>query len=278
VFHLVVQGQCCLQIKPDRNAIRLVSGDLVMLPQGHEHLICADLNSPVTHLDEMSFMPNYGYKRLLYGGGGELTELLSGVFQFRGERRNPLLLALPSLIHVKSEKGRLIPWLETTMQYITSEIAINQLGCQTIVARLADILFIQTVRAYIAEQSNEQGSWLQALTDAEIGIALSLMHRYPNTFWTVASLAEQIPMSRSAFAARFARLVGHPPMQYLTTWRMVKAAELLRESQFGIQEIAVQVGYESDVAFRKAFKRWSGTAPGRYRREACVPNQVLKEV
>ena len=239
-----------------------------MLPHGHEHTISDELTSPVTHLDEMSFVPNHGYKRRVYGGGGETTELLSGVFQFRGDRRNPLLSALPPFIQVKSEAGRLIPWLETTMQYIASEIAISQLGCQTVVARLADILFIQTVRAYIAGLSHE-GNWLRALTDAEIGMALSLIHRHPETSWTVALLAEQIPMSRSAFAARFAHLVGQPPMQYLTIWRMVKATELLRESQLGIREIAVQVGYDSEVAFRKAFKRWARVAPGMYRREHC---------
>lgn len=269
MFHIVVRGRCWLRIEQAHSPVPLISGDLIMFPHGHEHIISDELTSPMTHLDEMSFMPNHGYKRLVYGGGGETTELLSGVFQFRGDRRNPLLSALPTFIQVKNEAGRLIPWLETTMQYIASEIAINQLGCQTVVARLADILFIQTVRAYVAGLSYE-GNWLRALTDPEIGIALSLIHRHPETSWTVVLLAEQIPMSRSAFAARFTQLVGQPPMQYLMVWRMVKATELLRESQFAIQEIAVRVGYESEVAFRKAFKRWSGTAPGVYRRAVCV--------
>lgn len=249
-----------------------------MLPFGHAHIISDALTSPVIELEALPFMqPNYGYKHLTFGEGGLLTELLSGCFRFRGNCRNPLISALPDLMHLKSEDGRLVPWLETTMQYIANEIAINQLGCQTVVARLADILFIQAVRAYIAGLSNEQGNWLRALSDPEIGIALSLMHRCSDSPWTVATLAQQIPMSRSAFSARFSQLVGQPPMQYLTTWRMLKATELLRESQSGMREIASQVGYESEVAFRKAFKRWAGVAPGVYRREPHISNLSVKD-
>ena len=269
VFHIVTRGQCWMQTEKDRVPIPLVSGDFVLFPHGHAHTISDDLASPVMDLEALLFIyPNYGYKKLRYGGSGVLTELLSGCFQVRGDRRNPLFAALPSVIHIKSDEGQLIPWLETTLQYIASEMAISQLGCQTVIARLADVLFIQAIRAQIAGLSNGQGGWLRALTDAEIGTALSLIHHSPASPWTVTSLAEEIPMSRSAFSARFTQLVGQPPMQYLTTWRMVKATELLRESQLSLQEIATKVGYDSEVAFRKAFKRWSGVAPGAYRRES----------
>lgn len=278
VFHVVTRGRCWL-LDANASPIPLVSGDLLILLYGHEHIICDDLASPVVDLEEVvAIQPNHGYKRISYGGGGLQTELVSGCFKFRGNRsHNPLLSALPAIIHIKNEQGRLLPWLETTLQFIASEIAINQLGCQTVLARLADVLFIQAVRAYVTGLSTEQGNWLCALRDREIGIALSLMHRYPeNSSWTVASLAARIPMSRSAFAARFAQLVGQPPMQYLTTWRMVKAADLLRESQLGIREVATQAGYESEVAFSKAFKRWAGVAPGIYRRKSCTLHLVLE--
>ena len=173
---------------------------------------------------------------------------------------------------MKNETGQLIPWLENTLKFIASEIEINQLGCQCVLSRLADVLFIQAVRAYVAGLPVNQANWLRALTDIEIGMALSLMHHYPDRAWTVALLAEQISMSRSTFAERFNQLVGQPPMQYLTTWRMVKAADLLQESQFGIREIAAQVGYTSEVSFSKAFKRWVGTAPGIYRRKCRTGN------
>lgn len=174
------------------------------------------------------------------------------------------------MIHVRSSHGQLVPWLETTLHYITAELAVTQHGFQTVIARLVDVLFIQAVRTYIASIPDDQRNWLRALTDAELVVALSVMQRSPEKAWTVATLAEQVPMSRSAFASRFTKLVGQPPMQYLTTWRMLKATELLRESQLRLKEVAMQVGYESEVSFSKAFKRWSGVAPSLYRQD-CQP-------
>ncbi|MBW4471102.1 MAG: AraC family transcriptional regulator [Stenomitos rutilans HA7619-LM2] len=275
-IHVVMQGQCWLFLELRSQLIHLEAGDLVVLLQGQEHILCDDPASPTVNLEAViARKPDPGYKQLAYGGGGSLSQLVSGTFKFRGDRtHNPLLLALPEFIHVKNETGQLIPWLETTLQFIASEIEINQLGCQCVLSRLADVLFIQAVRAYVAELPVNQANWLRALTDIEIGMALSLIHHYPNRAWTVASLAEQLSMSRSTFAERFNQLVGQPPVQYLTTWRMVKAAELLRESQFRIREIGAQVGYTSEVSFSKAFKKWAGTAPGVYRRTYYAQNHI----
>lgn len=266
-FHVVTRGQCWLHIHK-QEPLLLRAGDFVMFPHGHEHAISDTLSSPITDFEATSIArPNHGYNSITFGGAGVSTELLAGCFQVRGDRRNPLLASLPALIHVRSDHGQLVPWLETTLHYITAELEISQLGFQTVIARLVDVLFIQAVRNYIARISPDQRSWLRALTDAELVIALSFMHRFPEQQWTVASLAEQIPMSRSAFSARFTELVGQPPMQYLTTWRMVKVTELLRESRLGLKEMAVMVGYESEVSFSKAFKRWAGVAPSLYRQQ-----------
>lgn len=286
-IHVVMQGQCWLLLESQhsQNAtlkepqrIQLDAGDLVILLKGQEHILCDNPDSLTVALETViAQKPDAGYKRLTYGGGGSLSQLVSGTFKFRGDRtHNPLLSALPELIHVKNETGRLIPWLETTLQFIATEIEINQLGCQCVLSRLADVLFIQAVRAYVAGLPENQANWLRALTDHEIGIALSLIHHYPDRAWTVASLAEQVSMSRSTFAERFHQLVGQPPLQYLTSWRMVKAAELLQESQFGIREIGEQVGYTSEVSFSKAFKRWAGIAPGIYRRKYHAQKQLLE--
>ena len=266
-FHIVTRGQCWLQLDGQKPLL-LVAGDFVMFPHGHEHRISDTLLSPITDFENTSIMrPNHGYNSISFGGDGLAIELLAGCFQVRGDRRNPLLTSLPTLIHVRSDHGQLVPWLETTLRYITAELAISQLGFQTVIARLVDVLFIQAVRAYVAKISDDQRNWLRALTDVEMVIALSFMHRSPEKAWTVAALAEQIPMSRSAFSARFTELVGQPPMQYLTTWRMVKATELLRESQLGLKEVAIRVGYESEVSFSKAFKRWAGVPPSFYRQQ-----------
>jgi AraC family transcriptional regulator, alkane utilization regulator len=266
-FHVVTRGQCWLQVE-HQPALLLATGDFVMFPHGQEHIISDTLSSPVTDFIDTAIMrPNHGYNSISFGGNGLGIELLAGCFTVRGDRRNPLLSSLPKLIHVRSDHGQFVPWLETTLRYITAELAVSQLGFQTVIARLVDVLFIQAVRAYIDRIDDDQHNWLRALTDPEMVIALSLMQRSPEKSWTVADLAEQIPMSRSAFSARFTELVGQPPMQYLTTWRMIKATELLRESQLGLKDISNKVGYESEVSFSKAFKRWSGVAPSLYRQD-----------
>ena len=269
-YHIVMKGECWLLM--DGTAIQLASGDLVILLERVEHIICDRVSSPVANLDEViRIEPNQGYNQISYGGDGIAAELVSGCFELLGDRdRNPLLLALPPLIHIKNERSLLVPWLEQTLQFIASEIAIGQLGCQTVVARLMDVLFIQAVRAYVNGLAHDRGNWLSALVDLEIGTALSLIHRTPEYPWTVADLADKIPMSRSAFAARFTQLVGQPPLQYLTNWRMVKGAGLLRDSQLGLREIGLQVGYQSEVSFSRAFKRWAGIAPSFYRQQQAV--------
>ena len=265
-YHIVMTGKCWLLL--DNQAIALETGDLVILLKRREHIICDDLCSPVVGLfDILKIEPNHGYKQISYGGEGRATQLLSGCFEFLGNRtHNPLLLALPPLLHIKNDQALLIPWLEKTLEFMTSEIAFGQLGSQTVVARLVDVFFIQAVRAYVAGLQEEQENWLSALIDHQIGIALSLIHRYPEKLWTVTNLAQNIPMSRSAFSARFNQLVGQPPIQYLKTWRMVKGANLLKQTQLSISEVATQVGYQSEVSFSKAFKRWNGSAPSIYRR------------
>lgn len=174
IIHVVMQGRCLL-LSDQSLPISLVSGDLVILLQSCDHVICDDLASPITDLEEViAIQPFHGHKQITFGGSGSSTELMSGVFKFRGDRyQNPLLSALPPLIHIKNEAERLVPWLETTLQFIASEISINQMGCQTILARLADVLFIQAVRAYVLDLPIEKGNWLCALKDVDIGVALS---------------------------------------------------------------------------------------------------------
>lgn len=267
MFHIVADGQCWLKVDELLMPLLLKSGDFVVLPHGHGHILSDDPTSPIVPLETVMLIePNYGYKTLCYGKGGTATNLVSGCFDFRGHPKNPLLAALPPLIHVKSESDRVLPWLENTLKFITCETTINLPGGQTVITRLADILFIQAVRAHLADLDNGQDGWLGALSDPDIGSALGLIHRHPEWRWTVASLAERVVMSRSAFASRFEQLVGQPPLQYLTTWRMHKATKLLRYDRTAIEEIAAQVGYGSEVAFSRAFKRWAGVSPGTYRR------------
>jgi AraC-like DNA-binding protein len=162
-------------------------------------------------------------------------------------------------------------WLAMTLRFITSEAASRQPGAGPIIARLSDILFIQAVRAYASKVSTT--GWFAAAADPQIGEALRHIHGQPQNTWTVERLAALAGMSRSAFAARFASLVGESPLRYLTRWRLHKAIEMLQAGQMTTAEIAFQVGYESEAAFSKAFKRWHGHGPGAIRRSSATTGQ-----
>lgn len=267
-FHVVIRGNCWLNVDGLQQPVPLTGGDLVVIPQGHGHSLRHDLNSPVLMLEEVLAMRPSDRQNIIYfGGGGMATTLVCGYFYFEDWGYNPLLAALSPLILIKGEDGRAVEWLDATLQFIACETRSNRPGAETVITRLCDVLFIQSVRAFIANLKDGDRSWLQALKDPNIGLAVGTIHRYPEVSWTVDSLARQVCMSRSAFAASFKSLVGEPPLHYLTRVRMHKAVSLLRSSRDNLKQIAEQVGYESEAAFSNAFKRWHGKSPGEYRRE-----------
>jgi transcriptional regulator GlxA family with amidase domain len=171
------------------------------------------------------------------------------------------------VIHVKGNGGRSAPWLGATMERAADELNAGRLGADVVIARIADILFIQAVAAYLEDNADTiQSGWLAALRDPRIGPALALLHHQPDRGWSVASLANELGLSRSAFAARFAQLVGESPLRYLARVRLNVAAARLRSSDEKMSSIATTAGYESDSAFNKAFKQRYGETPGHYRR------------
>lgn len=201
-----------------------------------------------------------------YAGSGGTTLLHCGLFDIDPQRGYPLLTMLPSVIHIKGADGHAAPWLDMTLRFLASEVAAERPGRELVLRRLTDMLFIQVVRSWAETDGAPSHGWLAALRDPQIGAAIALIHRRPEHAWTVAKLAAAVHMSRSAFAARFAQLVGDPPLRYLRRWRMQKAMDLLRHSERRVAEVAVAVGYESEVAFSQAFKREVGYAPQDYRR------------
>ena len=161
-------------------------------------------------------------------------------------------------------------WIASTLRFMAAEAREPRLGGETVITRLADILVIQAIRAWIEQDPAAQTGWLGALRDPQIGRAISLIHRDPARTWTVASLADEVAMSRSAFAARFAELVGEPPMHYVTRWRMHAAVTWLREGDATLGELALRLGYQSEAAFSRAFKRFMGLSPGAVRRTTAT--------
>jgi AraC-like DNA-binding protein len=267
-FHVVLSGECWLDVE-GQEPIHLSGGDLVAVPHGHAHTLRDVPGSPIRPLTDLITTPSGKCQSsIITGGDGASATLVTGSFHFEDRRNNPLLSVLPPVIVLPGEMSRNVHWLEPTLKFIACEAASGRPGAQTVVSRLADVLFIQIVRGYLATLPPGASGWLGALGDSQIGAALGLIHQSPELDWTVQSLAARVAMSRSAFASRFARLVGEPPLAYVTRWRMQKAAGLLRQSSSTLAEIAERVGYDSEAAFSKAFKRAVGSAPGAYRRAA----------
>jgi AraC-like DNA-binding protein len=204
-----------------------------------------------------------------YGGGGVPTTIISGWFSFGPMSVKPLKRLLPELILVKADQAQSLA-LHATLRSLSSEMAEPAPGSEVMVNRLADILFIQCVRAHIASSSETcKSGWLRAIFDPKIGAALKAMHERVENPWTVETLAAAAGMSRSAFALRFKELLGEPPLEYLTNWRMYKATVFLQERDKKLFDVAKSVGYESDAAFSKAFRRVFGVAPRQYQRRAA---------
>lgn len=281
-FHVLLRGNAWLEVEGAGEPVALASGDLFALPHGRAHTLRDALDTPAIPIAEIvGCADDCSTASLKVGGNGTAATLVCGAFQFEDRKHNPLLNVLPPLVLIKGEDGRAVHWLEPTLQFMACEAASGRPGSRTVVSRLADILFIQIVRGFLSSTPASQRGWLRALNEPQIGAALGLIHQDPRQPWTVALLASKVGMSRSTFAGRFAELVGEPPLHYVTRWRMQRAASLLREGRATLADIADRVGYESEAAFSKAFKRWVGAAPGAYRRasrdngagaEAHAPN------
>jgi AraC family transcriptional regulator, alkane utilization regulator len=265
-FHVVLEGRLWLRTG-DGEVLELSRGDLVAIPHGDAHALVDSPTSSTRPIGEV-LCQRRERAALGVGGDGPRASFWSGRIEFEDRRGNPLLSVLPRVMVLRGELARSVHWLEPTLAILSCESASGRPGAQTVVSRLADVIFIQIVRGHLATLGREGTGWLAALADAQVGAALSLVHQSPEQNWTVQELAQRVAMSRSAFAARFTRMVGEPPLHYVTRWRMQKAASLLRDGQSTIAQIAEAVGYDSEAAFSKAFKRALGAAPGAYRRAA----------
>lgn len=280
VFLVVVRGSGWLAVEGIETQMPLVGGDLVVLPKGQRHTLC---DSPAEQSWDSSSMIEFDQllqtqaedspNVLHLGGVGLSTTVMYGRFSFSPLPENPLLSALPPLLIVKGEAGRTVEWLDTTLQFMASELAIARPGAQTVINHLASILLVQAVRAYIANRDCSDRCWLRALTDPGIGAALNLIHRHPDRAWTVEELAEQAGLSRTTFFTQFRELVGEPPNKYLTRWRMQRASQILRLEHMTLNQVASLVGYESEASFSKAFKQWMGRSPGAYRQANAYPGR-----
>ena len=265
-FHVVTGGTCWLTVEGIDKPVLLTEGDLAILPHGHAHTMTDHPGTPVTRLEDLvRKRPREQDGKFYSMVQGAVTTLVCGGLQLEDDTTNPLYSILPAFLHMKSQHGQSNPWLQPIVQLVKAEASVYQPAAEAIITRLSEILFIQAVRAYMSSASEGNAGWFRALKDPQIGQALALIQRQPDEAWTVESLASRVSLSRSAFSAKFKQLVGEPPMQYLTRVRLTKAAALLRTQPATLVEVALSIGYDSEVAFSKAFKRYLGVAPGAYR-------------
>ncbi len=266
-FYIIVEGSCWLRVGRVAGSIKLSAGDLVVLPRGGTQALGDSRASPI--IDTISFWRNESRKPALLriGRSGRRTSLVCGSMQLGNAATDALLAILPPVLHVKTKRGSHGPRLHTTVAQLLRKLDPCRSGAEAIVARLADIVFMEAVSEYLDQNlDGGRSGWLAAIRDSQIGPALALLHTRYREPWTVVSLARQVAVSRSLFAAKFSRLIGEPPMRFLKRLRLNSAASSLLSANHKLAVVAVEAGYESAASFTKAFKRQLGMSPGEYRR------------
>ena len=262
LYHLVVDGSAVVEMA-DGQALDLKSGDIVIFPNGDAH----DMSSKGAKRP----FPNYGISDKIVardlsplhaGGGGETSRFVCGYMICDPHISRPILSGLPPVFKVNIRTDRSGQWLESSILHLVEEAISGRVGSEAMLAKLSEVLFVDTLRRYVAGLPEQQRGWLTGARDPIVGKSLGLMHRRIAHPWTIASLADEVGISRSALVERFTRYLSQPPMAYLTRWRLQLAARSLERTSRGVAEIAGDVGYESEAAFNRAFKREFGRPPG----------------
>ena len=261
MFHIVTAGSCVIEHGDQQ--IELNAGDFVFLSKGDGHILrskpeapAEDLFSyPVTKISDC-------YETLEIGQEGNKTTMLCGVVQLEHPSASFIIDSMPSIIHLQCSKSSLSSWMSQTVHLIATEAERADIGGETVLTRLADVLVIQALRHWITNDAKAEKGWLYALKDQRIGKSLSLIHSNPGASWTIESLGKEIGMSRTAFANKFKSLVGEPMLQYLTNWRMNLAAMKIKDGEKVTLDFIEELGYKSESSFRRTFKKVMGINVG----------------
>ncbi len=268
MFHALMEGTAVL--KPDRlPAVELRAGDLVILPLGHGHVISDGSGCAPVNVRRLTLIQSNGIAKTRVGGSGPMTRVVCGTFrlQHRGSHV-ALMRLLPKTLVIRGDEAPLATWLDTNLSLLAAQLGRGKPGAEAVSTRVTDLLFMQALNTWLARADHLVPGWLGGLRDDQIAQALALVHARPAAAWTATDLAQKVGMSRSSFYRRFCTLVGEPPATYVTRWRMYKAADLLVGTRsLSIGEVGERVGYISEDAFCRAFRRVIGVSPSVYRRQ-----------
>jgi AraC-like DNA-binding protein len=266
VYHLVTDGTAIVRI-PGTDDLSLAPGDIVIIPHGDAHVVSN--GTPSTVIDGVSSLGQHlssDLSLMRYGGGGDATCFVCGFFGCDRRAGQLFLTGLLPMIKINIRGDAAGEWLETSIRHLVAEAGSARPGRTVLLSKMADVLFIEALRRYMEQMPPEQTGWLAGARDSVVGAALALLHRRPCHPWTISKLAAESGASRSGLAERFTRFLGEPPLTYLTRWRLLLAARKLQTSRNTVVQVAFEVGYESESAFNRAFKREFGVPPAQYRR------------
>lgn len=267
-YHVITRGSCWAGLTDD-TPVRLETGDIIVFPQGDAHVLSSRpgmrFKPDMTTFEgadkaQLPFLLQFG------GEGPDEAGVVCGFLGCDARPFNPLLSALPRFLHLPAASPHRSAWLNHIVQAAIDESVNKRSGGESVLGRLSELMFIEVVRSYIQTLSTGETGWLAGLADKHVAAALNAMHGKPSQGWTLEDLAKLAGLSRSAFAERFTQVLGQPPIQYLAEWRMQLATGLLTNTKDSIAQIATQVGYESEAAFSRAFKKLIGSPPAEWRR------------
>lgn len=279
LLHVIVEGECSVVVA-GAGSVHARAGDAVVLPYCDVHTMGFPPETrPVSIVD---LLPAPPWTRLPVlcsgGGGGAPTRVLCGYLDCDDLVFNPLLRALPRLIHVRPSSGEAAQWREASLRYTLAQAArVGGPAAAALLARVPELVLVDCLRQYAEGLPEGETGWLAALRDPVLGRALVLIHAQPAAPWTVTSLARRVAVSRSVLAERFSTSLGVSPMRYLAQWRLQLAASLLREGAVGVAAVAARVGYESEAAFSRAFKRQLRVSPAAWREQGGAGAAPLRD-
>lgn len=266
VYHLLIEGKAYGRLGDER--LEILPGDVLIFPHGDPHIVESGASrNAVNGESELQRIFSGGLKLSRMGGGGDIARFVCGYMVCEQNLSQVFLAGLPAMFKVNIRQDDSGRWLENSIRYSIADPKASGAGAEAVLARLCETLFIETLRRYMTLLPTGQTGWLAGARDALVGRVLALMHQQPAASWTIATLAHEVGISRAVLAERFREYLGEPPLAYLTRWRLQLGAQMLSSTSQSVAQIASKVGYDSEPAFNRAFKRTFGNPPARYRNE-----------